>query len=162
MSPESADELTDYLHGSIPLTAVMGVRVVETSWEAAVLAAPFRNNVNHEGTFFGASQSALALLAGFAALRRRLQARGHQHRIVVQQNTYSYEHPVTTDISARAEIFPARWEELLDRLKRRGRGRITVDVAVHDASDRRVGLLTGSFALLPAALPEPGPDNGIR
>lgn len=158
MSPDSPDQLTAYLHRSIPLTAAMGIRAVETSWEAAVLAAPYRDNINHEGTFFGGSLASLALLTGFAVLRHRLQVIGQEHRIVIQRNTYSYERPATTDVTATAEIDPPRWQELLDHIQRRGKGRITVEVPVSDAYDRRVGHLTGVFALLP----EDGgkPDRG--
>ena len=150
MPPDSPDQLTAYLHRSIPLTAVMGIRAVETSWEAAVLAAPYEDNINHEGTLFGGSLSALALLTGFAVLRHRLQVIGHLHRIVIQRNTYSYQRPATTDATARAAIGPSRWKELLDNLERRGKARIIVEVEVSDTSLRPVGHLTGTFALLPA------------
>lgn len=153
MPPDSPDQLTAFLHRSIPLTGVMGIRAVETSWERAVLGAPYRANVNHEGTFFGGSLSSLALLTGFAVLRHRLQVLGRRHRIVIHRNTYSYERPATTDVTARAGLDPDRWRDLLDRLARRGKGRIAVDVAVYDASDRRVGLLVGDFALLPEDRP---------
>ena len=149
MPPDSPDRLTAYLHRSIPLTDVMGIRAVETSWDRAVLRAPYRENVNHEGTFFGGSLSALALLTGFAVLRHRLQVLERHHRIVIHRNTYTYHHPATTDVTARAGLDPDRWKDLLERLERRGKGRITVDVDVHDASDRKVGHLTGDFALLP-------------
>ena len=150
MPPDSPAELTAYLHRSIPLTAVMGITTVETSWEVAVLGAPYEDNTNHEGTFFGGSLSALALLTGFAVLRHRLQVIGRDDRIVIQRNTCTYERPATTDVTARAELDQARWQELLDRLERRGKGRITVDVVMADASNRKVGDLTGAFALLSA------------
>ena len=148
MPPELPAELTAHLHRSIPLTAVMGITTVETSWDAAVLGAPYQNNVNHEGTFFGGSLSALGLLTGFAVLRHRLQAMGRRHRIVIRRNTYSYERPATTDVTARAEIDPMRRQELLDSLGRRGKGKITLDVVVSDSCQRLVGHLTGVFALL--------------
>ena len=150
MAPDSSAELTAYLHRSIPLTAVMGIVTVETSWDAAVLSAPYQDNINHEGTFFGGSLSALALLTGFAVLRHRLQVIGRHHRIVIRRNTYTYQRPATTDVTARAELDPERWRDLLDQLERRGKGRITVDVVVSDTSDRKVGHLSGAFALLSA------------
>ena len=159
MSPDSPAELTSYFHRSIPLTAAMGIRVVETSWAATVLAAPYEANINHEGTFFGGSLSALALLTGFAALRHRLQVLGHRQRIVVRRNTYSYQRPVTTDVTARAEIEPPHWQDLLDSLRRRGGGKITVEVVVSDAYGRRVGHLVGAFALLPAETEQPDPEG---
>ena len=149
MASDSPDQLTAYLHRSIPLTAVMGIWAVETSWDAAVLAAPYRDNINHEGTFFGGSLSALGLVAGFAVLRHRLQVMGYPHRIVINRNTYSYERPATTDVTARAGVDPTRWQELLGTLRRRGKGKITLDVVVSDSQERRVGHLTGVFALLP-------------
>ena len=149
MPPDSPAELTAYLHRSIPLTAVMGIRTVETSWDAAILGAPYEDNVNHEGTFFGGSLSALALVTGFAILRHRLQVMSRHHRIVIQRNTYTYDRPATTDVTARAALTPDRWRDLLGQLERRGKGRIRVDVVVSDMSGCRVGHLTGAFALLP-------------
>ena len=160
MKPDSSEELTAFLHRSIPLTAAMGIRAVETSWDAAVLAAPREDNINHQGSMFGGSLTSLALLTGYAALRHRLQTIDLDHRVVIQRSTYSYERPAVTAVTARAVIDPQRWRELLDALDRRGKGRITVEVVVHDANDRRIGQMIGVFALLPfVAAPDPEPDS---
>lgn len=149
MKPETPEELTDYLHRSIPLAAVMGIRAVEASWDAAVLAAPCENNRNHQGTFFGGSLTSLALLTGFAALRHRLHILDLDYRIVVRRSEFSFERPASTDVTARAELDPVNWRNLLAVLKRRGKAGITVEATVHDAADQQVGRMTGVFALLP-------------
>lgn len=151
MTPDSPEELTAHLHESIPLTAVMGIRALEVSWGAAVLAAPCENNRNHHGTFFGGSLTSLALLTGYAALRCRLQILDRRRQIVIRRSTYSYERPARGEARARAEIDPGGWRDLLDSLDRRGSGKITLEATVSDSSDRRLGFLTGRFALLPPA-----------
>ena len=151
MTPDSPEELTAHLHEAIPLTAVMGFRALEVSWDAAVLAAPFENNRNHHGTFFGGSLTSLALLTGYAALRCRLQILERRCQIVIRRSTYSYERPARGEARARAEIDPRGWQDLLDSLERRGGGKITLEATVTDSSGRRLGFLTGRYALLPPA-----------
>lgn len=162
MKPDTPEELTDYLHRSIPLASVMGIRAVEASWDAAVLAAPCENNRNHYGIFFGGSLTSLALLAGFAVLRHRLQTIELDYRIVVRRSEFSFERPASTDVTARAELDPVNWRDLLAALKRRGKAGITVAVTVHDAAGQRVGRMTGVFALLPSTEPGTGLDKAPR
>ena len=143
------DELTDYLHAAIPLSRAMSVQAIESGPETITVSAPHGPNINHEGTVFGGSLSALALLAGFTAVLNRLRYDGYPHRVVVQRNAYSYDLPATTDVTATATIDPDRWERLTGTLERRNIGRITVDVTVADATGQQVGRLAGVFAALP-------------
>ena len=129
----------------------MAVETVATSPEATTLSAPHGPNINHQGTVFGGSLSALALLAGFSAVLHRLRAEGYPHRVVVQRNAYSYDLPASSDVNATATIDADRWARLLEALSRRGLGRITVDVIVTDPDGRQVGRLAGVFAALPEA-----------
>ena len=150
MTPE---QLTLYLHEAIPLSKAMEVAATATSAETTTVTAPHGPNINHQGTVFGGSLSALALLAGFAAVLNRLRAEEHKHRVVILRNAYSYDLPAETDVTATAYIDPDRWLRFDDALSRRGLGRITIDVTVTDTSGRQVGRLAGVYA----ALPEDGP-----
>lgn len=151
MSPE---ELTSYLHRVIPLSAAMEVEAIETGAAATTVHAPHGPNINHQGTVFGGSLSALALLAGFAAVLNRLRNEGYPHRVVVQRNHYSYDLPAQTGVRATAAIDAARWNRLREALERRNMGRLTVDVTVTDEHGTRVGRLAGVFAAMPEPLEE--------
>ena len=142
-------ELTEYLHAAIPMSKAMEIQATDTSPEAITIEAPHGPNINHEGTVFGGILTALALLAGFAAVLNRLRADGHPQRVVVQRHAYSYDHPATTDVAARASIDPERWSRLVSALSRRNIGRITVDVTIEDSAGHQVGRLAGVFAALP-------------
>lgn len=157
------DELTDYLHRAIPLSAAMGVEAVATGAGGTTVGAPHGPNINHQGTVFGGSLSALALLAGFAAVLNRLRSEGYDHRVVVQRNHYSYDLPASTAVRARAELDEHRWDRLRQALDRRNIGRITVDVTVTEEGGRQVGRLAGVFAAMPDSVADgvdelTGPD----
>ena len=143
------DEMTEYLHQAVPLSAIMGVEVVKLSTDISVVTASHQANVNHEGTVFGGSMSALALLCGYAVALNRMTAAGRRHRIVIQRNTCAYLRPAASDITAHCQIDTAGWEDLIDSLGRRGTGKLSFEVVISDASDRRVARLTGVFAFLP-------------
>ena len=132
-------ELTAYLHQAIPLSAAMEVEAIDTSAQTTTIRAAHGPNINHQGAVFGGSLSALALLAGFAAVLNRLRAEGYDHHVVVQRNAYSYDLPANSDVTARAEIDEQRWSRFVSTLARRNIGRVTVDVIVEDDAQTRVG-----------------------
>mgnify|MGYP006388543281 CR=1 FL=1 len=72
----TADELERYLHREIPLSAAIGVRVEVAGPGGVVLAAPLEPNVNHRGTAFAGSISALGMLTAWATVQLRLRADG--------------------------------------------------------------------------------------
>lgn len=66
--------MQEVLHGKIPITRVMGVRVEGYDERRLVLSAPLDTNVNHLGTAFGGSLNALAVLSGGLIPRRLSRA----------------------------------------------------------------------------------------
>ena len=62
----SPERLQASLHERIPLSRAMGVRVLRAEPGGVVVEAPLAPNVNHSGTVFGGSASAVALLAAWA------------------------------------------------------------------------------------------------
>lgn len=138
-------ELQEYLHEHIPLSRAMGVAVMLSAPERVTLSAPLAPNINHRETVFGGSASAVALLAAWSLLHVRLRHEGMESRIVVQKNTMSYAHPITTDFTATALIDDAvAWQNFLRMLRRKGRARITVTVHLH-CEGVEVGELVGDF-----------------
>lgn len=145
------NELTQYLHRHIPLSRHMGVQVQTATLDGVTLAAPLAPNINHRETVFGGSASAVALLAAWTLLYLRLRAEALNARVVVQRNTMDYDQPITGDFTATATVGdgPA-WRKFTDTLRRRGRARIAVGVALHCGGEK-VGALIGDFVALAAS-----------
>jgi thioesterase domain-containing protein len=128
------DELRSLLATDFPLAGRLGVSVVRLEGDTVILAAPLEFNRNHEGTVFGGSLNAVATLAGWCAVWLAVTGAGMDGTIVIQDSAIRYRRPITTDFEARATMVPERRDRLLDALRRKGKGRITVDVTVGDAA----------------------------
>jgi thioesterase domain-containing protein len=118
----------------MPVAQHLGIRVVGQHNGQLVLGAPLATNTNHRGTAFAGSLNALATLAGWATVWLLLRDQGIHVHIVIQDSTVRYLRPVTSDFQARATPPDARAVgRLLEALRRRGRGRVEIEVAVGDA-----------------------------
>ena len=119
--------LQQYLHEHIPLSAAMQVEVLDVSDDGVVLHAPLGPNINHRGTVFGGSASALAILSAWSLVHVRLRGAGIPSRIVIQRNTTAHDLPILGAFTARSYIGDDdSWQRFLKLLKRRGRARIAV------------------------------------
>ena len=120
-------ELQRYLHEHIPLSAAMGVGVLQRTNDNVVLSAPLQPNINHRDSVFGGSASALAILAAWSLVHTRLEGVGIRGRLVIQRNAIEYGRPILGEFSASATLKnPKEWDTFLKTLERRGRARITV------------------------------------
>lgn len=120
-----------YLHAHIPLSKHMEVTVVRADREGVRLRAPLEPNINHRGTVFGGSASALAILAGWTMMHVRLQALPFPVRIVIRQNEIDYLRPISGVFEA--VCMPpeeAVWQALTEMLARRSKGRVRLDVTL--------------------------------
>jgi hypothetical protein len=72
----SLSELERYLCKHIPMASVLGVNVRQASLDSVIVGAPLSRNLNHRGTVFGGSASAVAILAGWLLLDVRLRTTG--------------------------------------------------------------------------------------
>lgn len=142
------DELRKYMGERIPLSRAMGVEIVTATTERVTLSAPLAPNVNHQGTIFGGSASAVALLSAWALLHLRLTHERFDVAIVVKKYTMTYERPMPTDFTATSSIGDAVWSTFMNTLKRRGRARI-VTVAKLYCDGNHTGKLEGEFVALP-------------
>lgn len=95
-----ADAVEAYLHEHIPLSQAMAVRVLACDEKGVRLVAPLAPNVNHRGTVFGGSASALAMLAGWALLHARIADLPGDTRLVIRRNTMEYDKPIDGDVEA--------------------------------------------------------------
>ncbi|HEY9146911.1 MAG TPA: YiiD C-terminal domain-containing protein [Thiobacillus sp.] len=144
----SPSELEQYLHQHIPLSEAMQVSVMDVQPEGIVLGAPLLPNLNHRGTVFGGSASAVAILAAWSLLHVRLLGEDISSRLVIQHNTMRYEHPINGAFTARSFIpEPQAWAAFTRTLRRRGRARIGVECVLNYAG-QKAGHLDGTFVAL--------------
>jgi thioesterase domain-containing protein len=144
-------ELERYLNDHIPLSAAMGVEVLEASAQGVLLAAPLAPNINHRDTVFGGSASALAILAGWSLVHLRLASAETNYRIVIQRNTVEYTSAMPGRFSARAELAePDGWDRFMLMLRSKGRARIRVR-AVLESGGVEAGSFEGVFVAIDLA-----------
>lgn len=142
-------ELERYLHDRIPLSRVMGVRVLDAAPGGVVLEAPLEPNINHRDTVFGGSAAAVATLAAWAVVQVGLRDAAAPGRIVIRRSRMEFEKPIAASFRATSSPPPAdAWQRLLSALGRGRMGRVEIE-AVLESEGERVGLLVGEFAVLP-------------
>jgi thioesterase domain-containing protein len=143
-------QLQASLYQRIPLSRAMGVTVLQAEPTGVVMSAPLAPNVNHSGTVFGGSASAVAVLAAWSQVEVGLQAAVQPGRIVIRRSAMDFERPIVAYFTATAvPPSPEEWARLLGTLQRGRMGRIAVR-SVLDCQGERVGELEGEFAVIPA------------
>ncbi len=86
--------LQRYLLKQIPISQGLGISVTEASLDEILITAPLAPNLNHHGTAFGGSVSAVAILSGWALVYARLEAEGQFPGVVIQYNEIRYLKPL--------------------------------------------------------------------
>ncbi|WP_367870127.1 YiiD C-terminal domain-containing protein [Luteolibacter sp. Populi] len=123
------EDIEAFLHGKIPVTKAMEIRVESYEDDRLVITAPLAANHNHLGTAFGGSLAAIATLAGYALLW--LELGDKEAHIVIRSSKVSYDRPVRGEIRAVC-VRPA--ESTLTRFRknyeRSGKGRIKLGVTI--------------------------------
>jgi thioesterase domain-containing protein len=133
--PDLLRALRAKLRRDMPITKALGLRVVGKEGGGLVLSSPLEPNINHKGTAFAGSLNATATLAGWGTIWLLLREHGIRSHVVIQDSTVHYFRPVTGDFTARCRApAPSAVERLVNAVRRRGRGRIELDVLVADAS----------------------------
>ncbi|HVY82479.1 MAG TPA: thioesterase domain-containing protein [Steroidobacteraceae bacterium] len=141
-------DIEQYLHRHIPLSAAMGVRVRAASPERVELAAPLAPNINHHETLFGGSGAAIATLSAWTLAHVRLRHAGVRARLVIQRNAMSYDEPIDGDFVAVCEQpHPDEWARFMKMLERRNRGRVTLTARLLYAG-RPAASFEGDFVAL--------------
>ena len=150
LTPDSMSPLSleAFLHGKIPLTRAMGLRVVECG-ARTVLEAPLEPNVNHLGTAFGGSLHALPTLACYAALWTLLRDAGMDGHVVVKRSSANYRQPVKGTLRAVCQRPPAGIAtEFIDDLRRHKKARMELEAVVEGADGKPAVEYHGSFVAL--------------
>jgi thioesterase domain-containing protein len=146
----SETQLERYLHGTIPLSSAMGVRVKLASPERVRLWAPLAPNVNHAVTVFGGSAAAVATLSAWTLLHLRLEHVRSDARLVIQRSAMEYEKPIPGDFDAICSFSDeSAWERFSATLDRRGRARLTLTAELLH-SGLKMASFEGDFVALQA------------
>jgi thioesterase domain-containing protein len=137
LSPEA--RLQAALGREIPLSRALGIVVASWDGRTVRLAVPLAPNVNHQDTAFGGSLSAAATLAGWSALWLLLDAHGLSHRVVIQDASIAYRHPVTADFTVECALpEAAAVDHFLATLRERGRARLELAATVRSPDREQV------------------------
>ena len=135
------------IHDEFPLARHIGIEVGLAADDGLVLSAPFEPNANHNGTAFGGSQFCIAVLAGWAWATRFLAVRQVAADAVIQESSIRYLAPARGPLRAILQPpLPEAVEKFRRMLRRAGRGRIRLNVDVHDGP-RLVTQFHGVFAV---------------
>lgn len=145
------EELQDYIHRQIPISAAMGICISHADESEVRLTAPLAPNINHRETVFGGSAAAVATLAAWTLLLVRLRRQKTKGRLVIAQNSMTYLKPITTDFEAVASAKDLiSWEKFMRSISRKQKGRITAKSTLQLDGDI-VAAFEGQFVLLAAS-----------
>jgi thioesterase domain-containing protein len=144
----NSDDLKTRLNERIPLSRAMGIDVLAARPEEVTLSAPLAPNINHQETVFGGSASAVAMLAAWGLLQVRLEAENAPSRVVIHRSEMTFLRPIAADFTATAVVAGnGAWTRFREALRRRGRGRIHVSVALACKGDS-VAAFEGDFVAM--------------
>lgn len=130
--PYGKQYVQDRIISEFALARHIGIVVERADDFGVVLAAPLVSNANYQGTAFGGSLFAVAVLAGWAWITRYLEAGQLAADAVIQESTIRYMAPVRGVL--RATLTPpcaGDVERFRKMLLRARRGRILLRVDIH-------------------------------
>ena len=134
-APYGIEYLRRRILEEFPLARHIGIEVEAAADDRVVLGAPFEPNANHNGTAFGGSQFCIAVLTGWAWATRYLAAQQVVADAVIQESTIRYLAPAYGPLRAMLRPPPPEAVDKFRRMLRRaGRGRIRLNVDVHDGA----------------------------
>lgn len=133
----SIRRLEALLHEQIPLAREMMAEVLSWDDSGLEMAAPLGPNMNHHGTFFGGSASALAILAGWSLVHLLAMEEGMEVAIVVQRVGIRYSAPAPGSLVARAmPPSEAAWRRFTATYRRFRLARLRVSIALSCEGER--------------------------
>jgi thioesterase domain-containing protein len=145
MAALTPQALQEYFHDHIPLSRAMAVEVEIATPQVVRLVAPLAPNINHHGTVFGGSASAVAVLSAWGLLHVAMMDANIKADLVVQKSSMSYELPITGKfIAEAAPPAPEIMQRFLATLKKHKRARITIH-SVLNCNGKKVGEFEGDF-----------------
>lgn len=147
-------ELQQYIHQQIPITASMGVKVLQATTKQVELSAPLAANINHRETVFGGSAAAIATLAAWTLVLVRMRAEQLKGRLVISRNSMEYQQPITSNFTATATFEDLdSWTKFVAGLNRKGRGRVKAQSRLWLAN-QQVAHFNGQFVAISPSDPD--------
>ena len=141
-------ELTEYLHVHIPISAAMGAEVVLANTHEVHLRFPLEPNINHRHTVFGGSESSAAILSAWSLLWIRTRDFPIRPKLVIRANTMEYTQPIQSEFCAQTHpIDSQEWQRFLEVLDRRKSARIMIQSKII-GGEKVCGTFSGTFVAL--------------
>ncbi|MGL1888586.1 MAG: thioesterase domain-containing protein [Reichenbachiella sp.] len=129
------NEILEYIHEHIPITAHLEASITEYSGNTLSVGAPLEANINHRNSAFGGSLSAIGILSGWALLFVKLKELSVSNRLVIQNSSFDFLAPATSDFVASAELPDSiEYDTFLKVFKRKGKARIKINSKVYCGS----------------------------
>ncbi|KJV32137.1 hypothetical protein VI06_05840 [Aquitalea magnusonii] len=142
-------DIEDYLYQAIPLAQAMGVKVRHAAEDAVTLWAPLEPNINHCATIFGGSAAAVATLAGWLLVYRKLQALGVRGQVMVRRSQMDYQKAMHGAFTASTlPVADTVWQRMAGALAKGRMARLQLAVEL-ECGGVTVGRLDGEFVVLP-------------
>ncbi len=139
-------ELERTWHTEIPISAAMGISVVEFTNDVLVVRADLAPNVNVHGTAFAGSLYAIAALCGWGMTWLQLKSRAIDGSIVIANGNIHYAAPVQQAIVATCRFEGAAQDTAMARLVSAGKARFNLSCSIA-AHEREAALFTGEYAV---------------
>lgn len=135
-----ASELQAVFDTQIPLSAALGIRVLDYDGLALRLAAPLEPNRNLHGTAFAGSLYSVAVAAGWGLVYLLLREAGLQGHIVIRKSSTSFDLPVDLGFVAVASLDShAILSEFLGMYRTKGRAGLDVTTLIR-RDEKRIAL----------------------
>ncbi len=131
-TPAGNANLQQRITDEFALARHIGIIVEQADEDGIVLSAPLGPNANYKGTAFGGSLFSIAVLTGWAWVTRHVDVLKLPADAVIQESTIHYLKPVHGGLRAASRRPAAEQVEKFERmLQRAGRGRIRLEVEIH-------------------------------
>jgi thioesterase domain-containing protein len=125
------EEAQKYIETNIPMTKIMGMRIVELNHDSVRIAMPHAPNVNHQGSAFGGSIDSLFFVTSWAYVQLLIEDFDPHPRIVGRRGRSTFHKPVKSDFEAKVLIpEESAVQAFLDDLSHKGKGRLTAKAVV--------------------------------
>jgi thioesterase domain-containing protein len=138
-APAQLRSLQDTLATEIPISRAIGLTVAGFDNRILTLSAPLAPNINHKDTAFAGSLNAVLTLAGWSMLWLIARSAAIPAKVVIQDSTIRYLHPVTRDFAAECRLpASAEIDRFLLMLRKKGRARMELAAEIREEGRQAV------------------------
>ncbi len=133
-----ACDLTRKIHNAIPLSDAMQFSIDHLDLDEIRVSAPLSPNINIHGTGFAGSLYSIAVLTGWALCTHIIDESGIDAELVVARAEIAYRAPVVSNIECSCSASEEQRDEFLKAFRKRGKGRLVLDITVGDLPQARL------------------------